>query len=1547
MSTRTRRSAGGEAPTLNPTMIQLLDVGRLRKELEIRGLPTNGARQILADRLSDAVLLGKSIEEPAVVVSPQPKRAIKKTPIKPEEPEAEVVTSIEPVEDVKTIVKSEPIEDSPKPKKKRSLQASSKVSSSKKRKVEKVKSEDRPESEEDVPLLSALPTSAQSSKKDTCSNEVAGPSTDSDDDIPLLSQLPSSNKSDETSAAGHKHGTRSKNLFSPSREKVLPSKKVTEEVRLLCSDDFVESPPESPGYHRSPIPGSLEKGDTDWKPELKKKKDRRHSISSNDRIVKIEKRPHEKERDRERDRERDKVKLIRPPERRTVADEWAKLMAERSKQKTSQISPGVTQIKTEAAEPEKESKPVEKRNEEKKVPRPQQIKKSASSNDTDLLGSIMVDQTHLLGEKKRKIEEAEKEHERILELRNAASSLGKAPIITSVDPNSAKRKPSDPMLILPPPPPPPKKILMVPVPAPSLIIPPPPPPPKKLDSPSHVSRVLLPPPPAPPKVLPVTNSSSKLIPPPPPKGPLPEHIKLEKEKVKASLVDKNSTSGDSKSIPSLPKPIEAPVNNENSLVVGVTQALLLLIQENKKKDEMLRADVHECLNDIIQCVVEIEKHSCSSVSTHSDSVKAEAGEEEEYDPLEASIINSFAEYVPSMVTGREDNLALYSPCSSRSSSEEEEYIDHDDEEDSNDEASDEEEDMDISTKIPSKARQLRTELKLVEPDTDPSQSDGSGGVDLMMNPRDLLMKAKNVLESLNKPKSCEKEVSGPHYTQIPLEEEYEPEEPEKRAPEYHGEPVPSDDDEMLFEIAAGISKPKKKREVVIEEEKLPSDETIEPDYYNADLHIKQATDKNWLIEPENADGLALMWGGVKSNYGIRLPFRDVRNSDEDMETNSSSGSIIAFQVKIIEFLSTKHLPFEELDPHDIRVGFSLRDAANILGESPNSYCITSLGKKAESNEFTDYGKAFHLNDIVTACIDLSTGNISYWINDEFMGDAFKNIPLPIDNAIYPHISVKNCSVAVNFGDFPGGTNEWKENSLWRFPSSLGRGDLERSPKAPESKSECTVLIMVGLPGVGKTTWVRQYLRDHPTEQWTVIQSENVLSAMKINGVSRRRAHHGRWDMVMGLIGKSLQRSVLLAARRRRNYIIDMSNTSRDVRKKRLQLFEEFRRKCVIIIPSDDDMLDRQARQARHDGTAIMPPEAMLEMKALMSIPAPDAEPLDEVYFIEPPIARIQDAIDLVARYNEEARPWVQKKHRRRRAQNIGLGGEKDQSSVSQRKFTVTQPLTVLPPLRVSITPLDDSISPALRSAGSVGSSGMPTGGVGGALLTSPASIASAAYDQKHSASNTPTPTPTAVTPSATGGLQSFHVPVHSELSSPVTISAPGIHMICQANTTMPQVSQAPPGLSIVINTPPPVLSGQTTPGLPVGVGQTTPGIPLMHTPPNLSSVCPSGSGMSVASVTNSFSVPPPSLPTNNQRPLIRLKIEDLPPANVVHSSPVQPIPPVFDPEDVIDLDEEEMRDLRESSKAKASSPMVAEAIMRAKLTRLQMKRREKAAMSGK
>lgn len=117
--------------------------------------------------------------------------------------------------------------------------------------------------------------------------------------------------------------------------------------------------------------------------------------------------------------------------------------------------------------------------------------------------------------------------------------------------------------------------------------------------------------------------------------------------------------------------------------------------------------------------------------------------------------------------------------------------------------------------------------------------------------------------------------------------------------------------------------------------------------------------------------------------------------------------------------------------------------------------------------------------------------------------------------------------------------------------------------------------MVGLPGVGKTTWVRQYLKEHPEENWVLLNTDNVLQAMTVNGLPRQRVHQGRWDMVafasivfwrkfckfvqifqvMGLTAKALNRSLQMACRRRHNYILDQTNVGKEARKRKLTQFQ--------------------------------------------------------------------------------------------------------------------------------------------------------------------------------------------------------------------------------------------------------------------------------------------------------------------------------------------------------------------------------------------------------
>ncbi|CAJ0604124.1 unnamed protein product [Cylicocyclus nassatus] len=681
-------------------------------------------------------------------------------------------------------------------------------------------------------------------------------------------------------------------------------------------------------------------------------------------------------------------------------------------------------------------------------------------------------------------------------------------------------------------------------------------------------------------------------------------------------------------------------------------------------------------------------------------------DDEEYDPLESSAVEGFESYVPSAVVTRNvtlDDLVSsqtpeldmnelpaeerYSPTTAQPASpmdedEEEEEVIEDGDSDVLSLSDDSEEESEGETDRLSNQTFLRTDgsgniIKVVRrtpkkvpvasetaanladvpsandatlPPAEENEVEMKPDPALLEDPRHLLQRASAVLQGLGKKQDSQ-------YSQMPYDEEYEEEEVVQPMDSFHGEPVPDDDD--LFEVAAGI-KPKRKDEVVIIEEKVPvSTEEFEIDFYNGDLHLKGAPDNDWIIDPDNQDGLALVWGGVKSTHGI---FRSCRQTDGTVDEGGSdenSVKSIVFQVKILDLLPTRHLPFDELDPNDIRVGFSLRSAPLVLGEYPGTYCFTSLGKKASNNLFTDYGEPFTVGDIVTAQMDFETKSIRYWKNNDSLGEAFTNITIPDDEAVYPHICVKNCRVTVNFGTFPGGEDEWIRRPEWVFPNAVPSSQTERAPVPPDSKSDCTVLMMVGLPSVGKTTWVRRYIREHPSEHWTLISSDTILASMKVNGVSRNSSHIGRWDMVLGLVGKARNRLLSLAARRRRNYILDFTNCDPDTRKKRLALFEGFFRQCVTIVPSDEVMQQRHARhlrQNRGEGTAAVPIETFLELKAVMEMPVV-SEFLESVIYVDPAMEDAQIAIDRIAKFNEEGRPWYSSKYNKRRGYWSGTYGD--------------------------------------------------------------------------------------------------------------------------------------------------------------------------------------------------------------------------------------------------------------------------------------------------
>lgn len=48
--------------------------------------------------------------------------------------------------------------------------------------------------------------------------------------------------------------------------------------------------------------------------------------------------------------------------------------------------------------------------------------------------------------------------------------------------------------------------------------------------------------------------------------------------------------------------------------------------------------------------------------------------------------------------------------------------------------------------------------------------------------------------------------------------------------------------------------------------------------------------------------------------------------------------------------------------------------------------------------------------------------------------------------------------------------------------------LVRGPVAPATTDDCEVLMMVGLPGSGKTYWSEKWAREHPEKRYNILVS---------------------------------------------------------------------------------------------------------------------------------------------------------------------------------------------------------------------------------------------------------------------------------------------------------------------------------------------------------------------------------------------------------------------------------------------------------------------------
>ncbi|KAF5296053.1 hypothetical protein FQA39_LY12675 [Lamprigera yunnana] len=322
--------------------------------------------------------------------------------------------------------------------------------------------------------------------------------------------------------------------------------------------------------------------------------------------------------------------------------------------------------------------------------------------------------------------------------------------------------------------------------------------------------------------------------------------------------------------------------------------------------------------------------------------------------------------------------------------------------------------------------------------------------------------------------------------------------------------------------------------------------------------------------------------------------------------------------------------------HLARIGWSILSASLQLGETEFSYSYESTGKYVSNNDFTNYGTNFGVGDVVGAYLNITEEHVTlhFTLNGKLQPD-IANIPkcdFPADNfCIFPHILTRNYTFEVNFG---AEETPWyaAPDDLVDYTFIMNIEDKVEGPQRPLNRSDCEVIMMCGLPASGKTQWVRGWVQEHLDKSYTLIGNTYLLEKMTVNGNPLKNSHKNRWGVVLDRLMKCVNILVETAALRRRNYIIDQTNVFPSAQRRKMRLFEGFKRQAVVVVVGDDEQVKRQTQQEAQDGKDV-PDSAMLEMKANMSLPK-RGDWLEEVTFVE---LNEDDAKNMVQKYNQEGR----------------------------------------------------------------------------------------------------------------------------------------------------------------------------------------------------------------------------------------------------------------------------------------------------------------------
>ncbi|XP_003385794.1 PREDICTED: heterogeneous nuclear ribonucleoprotein U-like [Amphimedon queenslandica] len=336
--------------------------------------------------------------------------------------------------------------------------------------------------------------------------------------------------------------------------------------------------------------------------------------------------------------------------------------------------------------------------------------------------------------------------------------------------------------------------------------------------------------------------------------------------------------------------------------------------------------------------------------------------------------------------------------------------------------------------------------------------------------------------------------------------------------------------------------------------------------------------------------------------------------------------------------------------HNVRVGWSSLDSDTIAGDDKNSFAYDSSGKKVTRSNSEDYGETFDEGDVIGCYVKLTDDSrtILFTKNGVSQTEAFNLLELNSESILFPHVSTRNYRVSFNFGGNPEPYYP-PPDETYRPLQEAGEEERECVPNKPLSKNECEVIMMVGLPGCGKTHWASRHASKNFDKAFRIIGPYQLLERM----LSKKRRSMTNWNEFVLLTAPMVNTLCLLASNMPGNYIIDQINVYADSQKTKMSYFEGFSRKALVVIPPHHELRKRRVDRIREGCCMEVPQNVIDAFKANFHIPREDDGVFDEINFSEiygPASDKIvrqykDDALGLPTPYIPSKRPRYESKGR--------------------------------------------------------------------------------------------------------------------------------------------------------------------------------------------------------------------------------------------------------------------------------------------------------------